>query len=94
MDIRFYLLFQFIFNWIYLTIMYFMTGIPFGYLRYSLFCANGIIVSFIAEGFGLAIGSVFNIIVSNGSLLFFSFDFYYISWPYFAIYIHFMDLRS
>lgn len=51
-------------NVLFCTIVYFMAGVPFHVLRFAVFCVVGNIVSFAAEGMGLAIGSIFS--VTNG----------------------------
>ncbi|KAL0822709.1 hypothetical protein ABMA28_004728 [Loxostege sticticalis] len=51
-------------NCLFCTIVYFMTGVPFSLSRFIAFCLIGNVVSLVAEGMGLAIGSVFN--VRNG----------------------------
>ncbi|XP_028178023.1 ATP-binding cassette sub-family G member 4 [Ostrinia furnacalis] len=51
-------------NCLFCTIVYFMTGVPFSLPRFIAFCLIGNVVSLVAEGMGLAIGSVFN--VRNG----------------------------
>ncbi|XP_013190739.1 ATP-binding cassette sub-family G member 1 [Amyelois transitella] len=51
-------------NVLFCTIVYFMVGVPFGMARFIAFCLIGNVVSLVAEGMGLAIGSVFN--VRNG----------------------------
>ncbi|KOB74240.1 ATP-binding cassette sub-family G member 1, partial [Operophtera brumata] len=51
-------------NVVFSTIVYFMAGIPFEVERFTVFCLIGNIVSLVAEGMGLAIGSVFS--VRNG----------------------------
>ncbi|XP_046660495.1 ATP-binding cassette subfamily G member 4 [Homalodisca vitripennis] len=53
-----------IFSLLFLVIVYTMSGLPRDLDRFIVFCAVGIITSLIAEGMGLAIGSVFN--VTNG----------------------------
>ncbi|XP_035444891.1 ATP-binding cassette sub-family G member 1 [Spodoptera frugiperda] len=55
---------QITFNIIFCTIVYFMAGVPFTVMRFVAFCLVGNVVSLAAEGFGMAIGSVFN--VTNG----------------------------
>lgn len=49
---------------IFLTCVYFMNGLPAEAYRFFLFCLTGITVSLVAEGMGLAIGSMFS--VTNG----------------------------
>ncbi|KAM3966141.1 ATP-binding cassette sub-family G member 1 [Aphomia sociella] len=51
-------------NVIFCTIVYFMTGVPFAPARFIAFCLVGNVVSLVAEGMGLAVGSIFN--VRNG----------------------------
>ncbi|KAJ0178424.1 hypothetical protein K1T71_006247 [Dendrolimus kikuchii] len=51
-------------NVLFCTIVYFMAGVPFDVLRFVVFCVIGNVVSFVSEGLGLAIGSIFN--VTNG----------------------------
>lgn len=55
---------QITFNIIFCTIVYFMAGVPFTVMRFVAFCLVGNVVSLAAEGFGMAIGSVFNVTVS------------------------------
>ncbi|KAH9644149.1 hypothetical protein HF086_010364 [Spodoptera exigua] len=55
---------QITFNIIFSTIVYFMAGVPFTVMRFFAFCLVGNVVSLAAEGFGMAIGSIFN--VTNG----------------------------
>lgn len=57
------LVFQIFFSMIFLTVSYFMTGLPVESYRFFTFCVIGIIVSLTAEGMGLFIGSVFNVTV-------------------------------
>jgi hypothetical protein len=49
---------------IFLTLVYFLNGLPAEWYRFSLFCLIAIIVCLVAEGIGLAIGCVFNVTVS------------------------------
>ncbi|KAJ9585648.1 hypothetical protein L9F63_002568, partial [Diploptera punctata] len=49
---------------IFLTLVYFMNGLPIEAYRFSLFCMVAIIVCLVAESLGLAIGSIFSI--TNG----------------------------
>ncbi|XP_063363293.1 ATP-binding cassette sub-family G member 4 [Cydia amplana] len=51
-------------NCVFSTIVYFMVGVPFQVTRFIAFCLIGNVVSLVAEGMGMAIGSVFN--VRNG----------------------------
>nr|QBQ34586.1 ATP-binding cassette sub-family G member 18 [Diaphorina citri]QER78504.1 ATP-binding cassette transporter [Diaphorina citri] len=53
------------FSLIFLVLVYFMSGLPVEWERFTLFCTVGILVCFTAEGMGLFIGSIFN--VTNGS---------------------------
>lgn len=54
-----------IFNSIFLGLVYWMTGLPYELFRFALFTLVGFIVSFVAEGMGLAIGATFSITVSK-----------------------------
>lgn len=56
-------------NVLFCTIVYFMTGVPFSVPRFIAFCLIGNVVSLVAEGMGLAIGSVFNVRVSANIML-------------------------
>jgi hypothetical protein len=49
---------------IFLTLVYFLNGLPAEWYRFFLFCLIAITVCLVAEGLGLAIGSVFNVTVS------------------------------
>ncbi|XP_022129072.1 ATP-binding cassette sub-family G member 1 [Pieris rapae] len=51
-------------NMIFSTIVFFMVGVPYANDRFLAFCLIGNIVSLVAEGVGMAIGSVFS--VRNG----------------------------
>nr|CAD7264529.1 unnamed protein product [Timema shepardi] len=51
---------QIVASLIFLTLVYFLTGMPFQVLRFSLFSLVGILVSFVADGLGMSIGSVFS----------------------------------
>lgn len=51
-------------NTLFCTVVFFMAGVPFTVVRFIVFCIVGNVVSLVAEGFGLAIGSIFNITVS------------------------------
>lgn len=42
-----------------------MSGIPMQHFRFGLYSLVGMIVSFVAEGLGLAIGAAFSITVSS-----------------------------
>lgn len=55
---------QVLLSMIFLTLVYFLNGLPAQWHRFFLFCFIAIIVCLVAEGMGLAIGSVFN--VTNG----------------------------
>ncbi|XP_037935775.1 ATP-binding cassette sub-family G member 1 [Teleopsis dalmanni] len=57
--------FQVIFNVAFLSITYWMSGLPDEWWRFCLFVAIGLMISFVAEGMGLAIGATFSI--TNGS---------------------------
>lgn len=57
--------FQIIFNLIFFALTYWMSGLPAEYFRFALFSLIGLIVSFVAEGMGLAIGATFSITVSG-----------------------------
>lgn len=59
---HFYL--QILFNLIFLALTYWMAGLPTEYFRFGLYAVVGLIVSFVAEGMGLAIGATFSITVS------------------------------
>jgi ABC-type multidrug transport system ATPase subunit len=56
--------FQVFLSMIFLTLVYFLHGLPTEWHRFSLFCFIAIIVCLVAEGIGLAIGCIFN--VTNG----------------------------
>lgn len=49
---------------IFMTLTYFMSGIPMQHFRFGLYSFTGMVVSFVAEGMGLAIGAAFSITVS------------------------------
>lgn len=49
---------------IFLALTYWMAGLPTEYFRFGLYAVVGLIVSFVAEGMGLAIGATFSITVS------------------------------
>lgn len=55
---------QILFNLIFLALTYYMSGLPAEYFRFGLYAVVGLIVSFVAEGMGLAIGATFSITVS------------------------------
>lgn len=48
---------------IFFALTYWMSGLPTEYFRFALFALIGLIVSFVAEGMGLAIGATFSITV-------------------------------
>lgn len=52
-------------NVIFSTIVFFMVGVPYSHMRFLVFCLIGNVVSLVAEGIGMAIGSIFSIRVSN-----------------------------
>nr|CAD7446316.1 unnamed protein product [Timema bartmani] len=56
---------QIVASLIFLTLVYFLTGMPFQVLRFSLFSLVGILVSFVADGLGMSIGSVFSQILKQ-----------------------------
>ncbi|XP_063221193.1 ATP-binding cassette subfamily G member 4 [Bacillus rossius redtenbacheri] len=56
---------QVFFSMIFISMLYFLTGLPFQLLRFTLFSVIGITVSMTSDGLGMAIGSIFN--VTNGS---------------------------
>lgn len=50
-----------------------MSGLPAEYFRFGIYAVIGLIVSFVAEGMGLAIGATFSItvsVLSRSSLIF------------------------
>lgn len=49
---------------IFITLTYYLSGMPMQLFRFGLYSLVGIIVSFVAEGLGLAIGAAFSITVS------------------------------
>lgn len=55
---------QIFFNIIFSTLVYFLSGLPSEPWRFLMFAFIGVIVSFVAEGLGLAIGATFNVTVS------------------------------
>lgn len=55
---------QIVFNVIFSTLVYFLAGLPLEPWRFAMFALIGVIVSFVAEGLGLAIGATFNVTVS------------------------------
>lgn len=56
--------FQILFNVIFLSMTYWMSGLPCDAHRFALYVLVGLVVSFVAEGLGLAIGASFSITVS------------------------------
>ncbi|PNF37623.1 ATP-binding cassette sub-family G member 1 [Cryptotermes secundus] len=58
---------QILLSMIFLIIVYYMNGLPAEWYRFSLFSLTAITVCLVAEGLGLAIGSVFN--VTNGCVV-------------------------
>lgn len=56
---------QIFFSMIFLSVTYFMTGLPLEIDRFLLFSLIGILTSLTAEGMGFFIGSVFNVTVSK-----------------------------
>ncbi|KAI8123488.1 hypothetical protein FF38_11964 [Lucilia cuprina] len=58
---------QIVYNVIYLSIIYWMTGFPPQWWRFAIFIAVGLMTSFVAEGLGLSIGATFSI--TNGSVV-------------------------
>lgn len=58
---------QIVFNIIFSTLIYFLAGLPHEPWRFIMFALIGVVVSFVAEGLGLAIGATFNVtvIISN-----------------------------
>ncbi|XP_065359967.1 ATP-binding cassette subfamily G member 4-like [Calliphora vicina] len=58
---------QIVYNVIYLTIIYWMTGFPPQWWRFAIFISVGLMTSFVAEGLGLSIGATFSI--TNGSVV-------------------------
>lgn len=48
----------------YMILTYYMSGMPMQSFRFGLYSLVGLIVSFVAEGLGLAIGAAFSITVS------------------------------
>ena len=59
-----YSVLQILLSMIFLTLVYFLNGLPNEWYRFFLFCFIAVIVCLVAEGLGLAIGSVFNVTVS------------------------------
>lgn len=53
-----------LFNMLFITLTYFLSGIPLQFFRFGLYSFIGTIISFVAEGLGLAIGAAFSITVS------------------------------
>lgn len=62
-------MFQILFNMMFITLTYFLSGIPLQLFRFGLYSLIGMIISFVAEGLGLAIGAAFSITVSYLSIL-------------------------
>lgn len=56
--------FQILFNVIFMSMTYWMSGLPCDAHRFALYVLVGLVVSFVAEGLGLAIGATFSITVS------------------------------
>lgn len=56
---------QILFNLIFLSLTYYMSGLPADFFRFGLFAIVGLMVSFVAEGMGLAIGATFSITVKK-----------------------------
>lgn len=54
---------QIFFSSIYTTFVYFMAGLPYELLRFSLFNIICLLVCFVAEGMGLFVGAIFNVTV-------------------------------
>lgn len=59
---------QVILNIIFLSLVYWMSGLPNQLWRFALFALIGVVVSFVAEGMGLAIGATFSVTVSINTL--------------------------
>lgn len=57
--------FQILFTMIFLSLTYWMAGLPSDIHRFCLYALVGLIVAFVAEGLGLAIGATFSITVSS-----------------------------
>jgi urea transporter len=60
---------QVLLSMIFVTVVYFLNGLPAEWYRFLLFCLVAITVCLVAEGLGLAIGSVFNVTVSTYTLI-------------------------
>lgn len=60
---------QFFFNVLFLTLSYWLPGLPLEWWRFMLFSMVGMIVSLVAEGLGLAIGATFSVTVSIINIL-------------------------
>ncbi|XP_067009007.2 ATP-binding cassette sub-family G member 1 isoform X2 [Anabrus simplex] len=56
---------QIFFSMIFLSMVYFMSGLPTEFQRFFIFSLIGVITSMVAEGLGLAVASILN--VTNGS---------------------------
>lgn len=54
---------QIVFNLIFILLVYFLAGLPIEVWRFLMFLLVGVIVSFVSEGLGLAIGATFNVTV-------------------------------
>lgn len=55
---------QICFNILFSALVYFLSGLPLEPWRFGMFALIGVVVSFVAEGLGLAIGATFNVTVS------------------------------
>uniref|UniRef100_T1GX15 ABC-2 type transporter transmembrane domain-containing protein n=1 Tax=Megaselia scalaris TaxID=36166 RepID=T1GX15_MEGSC len=53
---------QIFFNIVFLSLVYYLAGLPPQLWRFCLFSLAGLMVSFAAEGFGLAIGATFSMV--------------------------------
>lgn len=53
---------------IFLALTYWMSGLPADLSRFALYALVGLIVAFVAEGLGLAIGATFSITVSRTTI--------------------------
>lgn len=60
---------QIFLNLIFLTLSYYLPGLPLEIGRFLLFTLVGLIVSFVAEGLGLAIGATFSVTVITVSTM-------------------------
>lgn len=61
---------QILFNFIFSTLVYTLSGLPMEPWRFLTFTMIGIIVSFVSEGLGLAIGATFNVTVILHNFMF------------------------